>query len=130
MTPVVRSAIRFTRAGGFAAVAALGALMVGCGSSGSTTTVTEAGPQSTATNADTRPVHRPQANPADAKALVRHFYALLNSRRYASAWKLVPPSVRNEAGGFGNWKAGYRTTLSSQPKHLLLSRSVAIAKRS
>ena len=105
-------------AGTFALAAAFAALLAGCGSSGSTTTVTQTHSTGDSRAAGTRPVQAPQPGSAAAKALVRRFYALLNTGRYESAWNLVPTSVRNEAGGFENWKAGYRTTVSSQPENV------------
>jgi hypothetical protein len=61
---------------------------------------------------------------------VRHFYDLLNSGRYARAWTLVPTSVRNDAGGFANWKGATERQCHLSPRISLCSRSVTIARRS
>lgn len=58
-----------------------------------------------------------------AVSLVRHFYILLNTHQYTRAWDLVPTQVRAAAGGFEQWKAGYRTTVTSRPEDIMVEGS-------
>jgi hypothetical protein len=54
----------------------------------------------------------------EAVAVVKDFYRLLNSYRYREAWAFVPPQVRAEAGGYANWKSGYRANVRSSPSNI------------
>jgi outer membrane biosynthesis protein TonB len=57
----------------------------------------------------------PAARPAPAD-FVRTYYAALDDRRFADAWKLLSPAVRTHFGTFAHWRAGYATTLASSPE--------------
>ena len=41
---------------------------------------------------------------------MRSFYADLDARRYAAAWKRLAPAVQQRFGGFATWRDGYATT--------------------
>jgi hypothetical protein len=56
-----------------------------------------------------------------AEALVTSYYEALDDRRFAAAWKTLSPTVRQAFGGFDGWRAGYETTLSSEPREIVVS---------
>ena len=41
---------------------------------------------------------------------MRAFYADLDARRYAAAWKRLSPAVQQSFVGFATWRDGYGTT--------------------
>jgi hypothetical protein len=109
------------------AVAAL-AILAGCGSSSSSTktvTVTHSTGATRAAGTTHPRQHHEKPTTAAAEDLIRHFYRLLNSGQYERAWTFLPAAVRAEAGAFQHWKAGYRTTLSSNPQNLVVESSGA-----
>ena len=56
-----------------------------------------------------------------AEALVTSYYEALDDRRFSAAWKTLSPTVRDAFGGFDGWRAGYETTLSSEPSDIVVS---------
>ena len=62
----------------------------------------------------------PVARPAPAE-FVRAYYAALDKRRFADAWKLLSPAVKARFGTFADWRAGYATTLASAPEGVRVS---------
>jgi hypothetical protein len=60
------------------------------------------------------------AEPSPRVAVTR-FYATLDDRRFGVAWRTLSPAVRSAFGGFGAWRAGYATTISSRPSALRVS---------
>jgi hypothetical protein len=49
-------------------------------------------------------------------SFVRAYYAALDARRYAEAWKHLSPALKARFGGYAKWRAGYASTLSSRPE--------------
>ncbi|HEY6887433.1 MAG TPA: hypothetical protein VI300_06630, partial [Solirubrobacter sp.] len=60
----------------------------------------------------------PAIDTAGAIAFVRDYYSALDERRYADAWAVLSPAVRQRFGGFARWKAGYARTTRSDPRNL------------
>jgi hypothetical protein len=58
----------------------------------------------------------PTVTPA---AAVTSYYAALDDRSFATAWKRLSPAVRRAFGGFTSWKAGFATTLASRPQDIV-----------
>jgi hypothetical protein len=58
----------------------------------------------------------PEQLPPPQKAVeyVRRFYRLIDGYRYGAAWPLLPASVQEEAGGFVEWRRGYRANITTQ----------------
>jgi hypothetical protein len=50
-----------------------------------------------------------------AETFVRHFYTQLAAQDFDSAWTRLPSNVRASAGSIDAWRAGYATTISSEP---------------
>ena len=89
------------------------AVLVGCGSGGSETTVTvteeaealHLNPQSS----------KPRLSDAErAEATVRRYYQAIDSYSYQEAWNLLAPSLQQELGGFAAWHDGYETTIETR----------------
>jgi hypothetical protein len=53
--------------------------------------------------------------PAGAARFVRSYYAALDSRRFASAWRMLTSPVQAAFGGFATWRKGFSRTVSSTP---------------
>jgi hypothetical protein len=53
--------------------------------------------------------------PAGAARFVRSYYAALDSRRFANAWRMLTPPVQAAFGGFATWRKGFSRTVSSTP---------------
>ncbi len=73
-----------------------------------------------------RPVAAPSRRegpprPAGAARFVRDYYAALNGRRFAAAWRMLTPAVRSAFGGFAAWRAGYARTVASMPGSVRVS---------
>jgi hypothetical protein len=49
--------------------------------------------------------------PDTAETLVRAYYADLDARRYAAAWKRLSPTVQQRFGDFATWRDGYGSTV-------------------
>jgi len=82
--------------------------------------VTEARTQAPTGATGNQPIEsKPQ--PGAAKSVIERFYGLINSGQYERAWRFVPANVRANAGSFKQWKAGYRSTVSSNPRNLVIS---------
>ena len=106
-----------------AGVIVLGA--AGCGSTDSAGTTKVSSPTGASGLGGTQVSHQQaRPRPQQAASVVRHFYGLLNGHQYTEAWGLVPPSVRAQAGGYEQWKAGYSATVSSQPRNLVVESGV------
>jgi hypothetical protein len=89
------------------------AVLVGCGSGGSETTVTvteeaealHLNPQSS----------KPRLSDAErAEATVRRYYQAIDGYSYREAWDLLAPSLQDELGGFAAWRGGYETTIETK----------------
>ncbi len=68
---------------------------------GNPTGATTAEPETAETAPETAP---------DTATLVRAYYADLDARRYAAAWKRLSPAVQQRFGDFATWRDGYGTT--------------------
>jgi hypothetical protein len=56
--------------------------------------------------------------PAGAERFVRDYYAALDDRRFAAAWRMLAPSVQTAFGGFDKWRGGYARTVANSPGSL------------
>lgn len=63
----------------------------------------------------------PPVAPAGAEGFVRDYYAALDGRRFAAAWKMLAPSVQRAFGGFAAWRRGYARTVASSPGALRIT---------
>jgi hypothetical protein len=89
-----------------AALTALVAIIAGCSS-------TSEQPESPAVKAVAAPT-APPSPAAVAKAVVRSYYAEINSEKYAAAWSHFAPALRASQGGFSSWREGYANTTDTQ----------------
>ena len=60
----------------------------------------------------------PAAAPAGAERFARDYYAALDERRFAVAWRMLAPGVQAAFGGQAAWRKGYARTVSSAPQSL------------
>jgi hypothetical protein len=60
-----------------------------------------------------------------AASFVRHFYTQVAARDFASAWTRLPSAVRASSGSLDAWRAGYATTISSDPSDVSVDTSSA-----
>jgi hypothetical protein len=115
LVPLMRS--RATAAAA-ALLLALLATTTGCGSEDEavTTTVTEeaSGP----TGPTGRSGSSGRSPNEEVVAAVETFYRLIEAQRYSEVWRLVPPAVRAESGGYASWKAGYSANVRSDPRNI------------
>ena len=115
LVPLMRS--RATAAA-VALLLALLATTAGCGSEDEpvTTTVTEeaSGP----TGPTGRSGSSGRSPNEEVVAAVEAFYRLIEAQRYSEVWRLVPPAVRAESGGYASWKAGYSANVRSDPRNI------------
>lgn len=100
------------------------ALLCGCGEqeeSTKTVTVTEsstAGSARTATEPEAPQEAEPLTLAERAEAVVKKYYAAVDSSLYKEAWGLLSPALQAEQGGFSAWKAGYATTVETRPSEV------------
>jgi hypothetical protein len=59
-----------------------------------------------------KPRSEPRTRRTGPAGFIRGYYAALSEKRFKLAWQRLAPAVREDFGGFGPWKAGFRHTLS------------------
>jgi hypothetical protein len=69
----------------------------------------------------------PTALPSSPRRFVRDYYAALDARRFAAAWKLLDPSLQARFGGFAPWRSGYKYTVANSPGSLQVTAAAGAA---
>jgi len=55
----------------------------------------------------------PQAK-ADASALIRRYFSLIDADEFVQAWALLDPSVQEGFGGYEAWRDGYASNVATE----------------
>jgi hypothetical protein len=91
-------------------------------------------PSATAPRATAPPATAPHAVappatalPATPRRFVGVYYAALEARRFAAAWKLLAPGLRARFGGFAAWREGYKYTVANSPGSLRVTPAAGAA---
>lgn len=63
---------------------------------------------------ETRPEPAPLSPKEEAEKVVQSYYDAVDSGFYRGAWELLSPTLQDEQGGYGTWKAGYATTVETK----------------
>ena len=58
---------------------------------------------------------------------MRDYYAALQARRFAAAWKLLAPGLQARFGGFAGWRSGYKYTVANSPGALRVTAAAGAA---
>ncbi len=65
------------------------------------------------------PAAAPEPDPvvaAAARGFVLDYYAALDGKDFAAAWRMLSPEVQRAFGGFSAWRKGYARTVSNAPE--------------
>ena len=69
------------------------------------------------------PAPDPAVEPA-ARGFIRDYYAALDGKDFAAAWRMLSPGVRRAFGGFSAWRKGYARTVSNAPEGVTVTPAV------
>lgn len=69
------------------------------------------------------------AGPSSPDGAVKAYYAALDEGKFKDAWRSLSPSVQSTFGGYARWSAGFKTTVSSRPRHIKVESATAGAAR-
>ena len=67
----------------------------------------------------------PVTAPTGAQRFVRDYYAALDERRFAVAWRMLAPGIQSAFGGFAKWRRGYARTVANSLSELRVRPAVA-----
>ena len=67
------------------------------------------------------------ALPSSPQRFVRDYYAALDARRFAAAWKLLGPGVQARFGSFEVWRSGFKYTVANSPGSLQVTAAAGAA---
>ena len=65
--------------------------------------------------------------PTSPARFVRTYYAALDARRFAAAWKLLDPALQARFGGFAPWRSGFKYTVNNSPGSLRVTPAAGAA---